>query len=380
MRTYEFSIGAAESGLRLDRYLTRHLPTSVSRAMVQRTIRQGLIMVRGRPVKAHARLRSGDVVTARFEHLPAPARDIPLEPQPIPLAIVYEDDHLLIVDKPAGLVTHPAPGHWDGTLVNAILWHLHRQAARGSGLGARGNCPEPPAQNPEPALPRAGIVHRLDKDTSGLLLVAKTEAAHHLLSRQLKARRIARRYVAIVEGHPPLDSGTVNAPIARHPTHRKVMAVRHLGGRLAVTHYRVVKRFGRALRAQGSGLGARAQPAPAIARGGPGSPEPRAQSEFPYAVLDISLETGRTHQIRVHVAHLGHPVVGDTTYGRRPRTFWETVGVTRQLLHAYRLEFQHPVTGATVVVAAPLPQDMTRWVGDAARDLLKDGAERRKRR
>ena len=362
MRTYEFCVGLAEAGLRLDRYLTQHLPISVSRAMVQRGIREGVVTVGGRPVKAHAKLHPGDVVTAQFEHVPAPARDIPLEPQPIPLAAMYEDDHLLIVDKPAGLVTHPAPGHWDGTLVNAILWHLNQQLAQGSGLRAEGKDPEPRAPSPEPALPRAGIVHRLDKDTSGLLLVAKTEAAHHLLSRQLKARRIKRRYLAVVEGHPPLDAGTVDVPIARHLTHRKVMAVRHLGGRVAVTHYRVLKRFRKALRAGGSPARLLSEPGRAGLGAVAQNPEPRALSDVAYSVLDVSLETGRTHQIRVHMAHLGHPVVGDTTYGRYPRAYWETMGVTRQLLHAYRLEFQHPVTGAPVAVTAPVPQDMTRWI------------------
>ena len=369
MRTYQFRVGSAEAGLRLDRYLARRLPSTVSRAMIQRGIRAGAVLVGDRPVnphspprmgvnphasshvgvKAHYKLHGGDVVTARFAELPAAPRDTPLTPQDIPLEIVYEDSDLLVVNKPAGMVTHPAPGHWDGTLVNAILWHLRQKTALGSGLGAQCSCPQPTAPSPQPVLQRAGIVHRLDKDTSGLLLVAKTEAAHHSLSKQMKARRIRRRYIAVVEGHLPLDSGTVNAPIGRHLIHRKEMTIRHLGGRSAVTHYRVLKR----LRAQGSGLRADAP-----------SPEPRAPSEFRYSVIDVALETGRTHQIRVHMAHLGHPVLGDPTYGRRPANFWQTLGVSRQLLHAYRLSFHHPVSNREMSLVAPMPEDMARWSGE----------------
>ena len=345
MREYEFSVGPAEAGLRLDRYLGKRLPESVSRAMIQRAIRSGLVMVGGRPVKVHHRLHPGDCVAGRFEALPAAPKDLPMAPQPIPLEVVYEDEQLLIVNKPAGLVTHPAPGHWDGTLVNALLWHL--QQAQGSGLRAQGNSPQPSASSPERPLLRAGIVHRLDKDTSGLLLVAKTELAHVALSRQLKARTLRRRYLALVEGHLPLDTGTVNAPIGRHTTHRKVMTVRHLGGRAAVTHYRVIKRF----RAQGSGLRAQGN-----------SPQPPAPNEFAYSLLDVSLDTGRTHQIRVHMAHLGYPIMGDTTYGRRLAPFWRPLGITRQLLHAYRLSFRHPETGRQLTVTAPLPEDVARWL------------------
>ena len=331
MRTYTFSVGSAETGLRLDRYLRSHLPTGVSRAMIQRGIRGGMVTVGGRRAKVHCKLHHGDVVSARFFHLPAPARHLLLTPQALPLDIVYEDAELLVVNKPAGLVTHPAPGHWDGTLVNAILWHL----STGHGAGGTGQGDD------FPPLPRAGIVHRLDKDTSGLLLVAKTEAALRALSRQLKARAIRRRYVALVDGRLPLDTGTINAPLGRHLTHRKVMTVRHLGGRLAVTHYRVLKR----------------------------ASLQELKPPLPYTVVDVSLDTGRTHQIRVHLAHLGHPLVGDATYGRRPANFWQSVGVTRQLLHAYRLGFQHPVSGRSLTVSAPVPDDMAQWCGG---DILRE--------
>lgn len=282
--------------------------------MIQRSIRAGQVTIADRPIKVHYKLQAADRIHAVFDQLPARGGEAALVPQPIPLEIVYEDATLLVVNKPAGLVTHPAPGHWDGTLVNAILWHFEQQ--RGT-------------SDTRQVLPRAGIVHRLDKDTSGLLLVAKTEAAHFALAKQLKARTLTRRYLAIVEGLMPLETGTVHAPIGRHHAHRKVMTVRHLGGRVATTHYRVIKR----VKTEGA----------------------------PHTLLELSLETGRTHQIRVHLAHLGYPVVGDATYGRRPASDWASIGVTRQLLHAYRLSFRHPGNGKEISVSAAPPEDMLRW-------------------
>src|SRR3989338_711487 len=241
--------------------------------------------------------------------------------------------------NPAGLVTPPAPGHWDGTLVNALVWHL--QNAQGSGLRAVGKGPEPRAQSPE-SLPRAGIVHRLDKDTSGLLLAAKTDMALTSLGRQLKSRTMGRRYYALVEGHMPLDQGTVRAAIGRHARHRKEMTVRHLDGRAAVTHYRVMRRYGRRVRGQ--------------------TPIGERDLTPPYTLLEIALDTGRTHQIRVHMAHLGHPVLGDATYGQRSAASWQALGIPRQFLHAYELHFQHPATGQSMTLTAPLPADMGPWV------------------
>ncbi len=329
-RTYQFMVGDAEAGLRLDQYLARRLPNTISRAMIQRAIRDGRIGIGDRQIKAHSKLHVGDVVHAQFEFLAPRGLDTILTPQEIPLEIVYEDAHLLVVNKPPGLVTHPAPGHWDGTLVNALLWHLqHGQGARDKGQGKTGfSVPRAPC--PVPPLVRAGIVHRLDKDTSGLLLVAKTESAHAVLSKQLKTRTMHRRYVALVEGHLPLNTGTVNAPLGRHLTHRKVMTVRHLGGRSAVTHYRILKRL-------------------------------ITSSGFAYTAVDVALETGRTHQIRVHLAHLGYPVLGDTTYGRLPSSFWQSMGIARQLLHAYQLDFQHPATRKAMTVVGLAPEDITRW-------------------
>ena len=366
---YQFSVGTAETGLRLDRYLTRHLPATVSRAMIQRSIRAGRVTVGDRPAKPNQRLRLGSVVVARFGELGARSRGIELTPQPIPLDIVYEDAELLVVNKPAGLVTHPAPGHWDGTLVNAILWHLsHAECGM---RNAEWNAPIPHAEFRTPHLTRAGIVHRLDKDTSGLLLVAKTEAAHAALSRQMKARAIRRRYVALVEGHLPLDAGTVDVPIGRHAIHRKEMTVRHLGGRAAVTHYRVIKRFENAECAR----------LPRDAEGGQGMRNAELQRNVPnspfrmphYTLLEVSLETGRTHQIRVHLAHLGHPVAGDTTYGRHPASCWRELGVNRQLLHAYRLSFAHPRTGQRLTLTAPVPDDIVPWTGRELPALASDG-------
>ncbi|MBI2094221.1 MAG: RluA family pseudouridine synthase [Candidatus Omnitrophica bacterium] len=301
-RTYEFTVGKAEAGLRLDLYLTRHLPTALSRSVIQRVIRSGNISVGGRSAKAHYRVRANDRLIVSFKELPPASSKHPPTAQPLPLEIAYEDSELLVVNKAAGCVTHPAPGHWDGTLVNAILWHLQ-------------DCD----------IPRAGIIHRLDKDTSGLLLVAKTVTAHTSLSRQLKARDIHRHYLAVVEGHVSLNCGTINVPIGRHQIHRKVMAVRHLGGRNAVTHYRVLKRF---------------DPLP-------------IEGGFPCTLLEISLDTGRTHQIRVHMSHLGHPVLADATYGHLPASYWRSLNLERHLLHAYRLTFRHPKTAIPHVLAAP---------------------------
>ena len=350
-RMYQFVIGSAEAGLRLDHCLARRLPTSVSRSLIQRVIREGLVLVGGEPVKVHHKLRQGDTITAQFNELPAHGGSVTLIAQDIPLDVVYEDASLLVVNKPPGLVTHPAPGHWEGTLVNAILWHF--QNAEGSRLKAQGTSLQPLASSLERSLPRAGIVHRLDKDTSGLLLIAKTARVHTALARQLKARTMRRNYLALVEGHLPLDEGTIDVPIGRHSIHRKVMTVRHLGGRSAVTHYRVIRRFaaeGSRLKAQGTSL------------------QPLASSLEPstvrYTLLDVSLETGRTHQIRVHMAHLGHPVIGDPTYGKHPGSVWQSVGVSRQLLHAYRLRFQHPVSRESLTVVAPVPADMAQWIGE----------------
>ncbi len=366
-RVYQFVVGPAEAAMRLDRYLVSHLSQSLSRTAIQRTIHGGTVTVDGRVAKAHRTLKPGETIVAQIGALPQPSRHPPLQPETMPLDIVYEDAHLLVVNKPAGLVTHPAPGHWTGTLVNGLLGYFqqkttpqnaecgmrHAELSEASitphSLPALGISGQAGALR-TPDLPRAGIVHRLDKDTSGLLLVAKTEESLRLLARQLKARTMGRRYVTIVEGRVPLDEGTVDASIGRHLADRKVMTVRYLGGRRAVTHYRVLARF-----APGSGLRALGKSPELTAL----SPEPKP---FPYTVLGVSLETGRTHQVRVHLAHLGHPVVGDLVYGQHPASFWQPLGVSRQLLHAYAMRFVHPSTGQPMAVRGSIPSDISGWV------------------
>jgi 23S rRNA pseudouridine1911/1915/1917 synthase len=220
-----------------------------------------------------------------------------------PLAVRYEDDRLLVVAKPAGLVVHPGPGHPTGTLVNALLGRPQTSLSTGGG-----------------AADRPGIVHRLDKDTSGLLLVAKDDATHLALARDLAAHRVERRYLALVQGRLPADTGTVDAPVGRHPRDRKRMAVVP-AGRRAVTHWRVLKRF------------------PAV------------------QLAEATLETGRTHQVRVHLASLRHPLVGDRTYGADP-VLAARLGVARPFLHAWRLGFRHPTDGHQVELTEPLPDDL----------------------
>lgn len=331
-RTYRFVIGPKDARQRVDRYLVQHLPKTLSRAAIRRAIEAGHVTVEAHLTKPHRLVKVGETVVARLVQLPQPSTGVTIRPEPIPLEIVYEDDQLLVVNKSPGLVTHPAPGHWSGTLVNAIAWHLVKKCQAPHGIS-------PAREVPGTFLPRAGIVHRLDKDTSGLLVVAKTETALRLLARQLKARTMSRRYVAFVDGHVPYNEGTVEAAIGRHHKDRKLMAVRYLGGRQAVTHYRVLKRFGANLQ----------------------SPIRNPQL-FPYTLLEVTLETGRTHQIRVHMAHLGHPVLGDPVYSRHPAGYWRGLGITRQLLHAYAIRFLHPATNQPVQCQITVPEDMNPWL------------------
>lgn len=334
-RTYRIVVGSKDSGKRLDRFLVQHLPETISRSMIQRSIEEGQVSVNERQLKAGRALRRGDVVRAQIASLPAKPSKITMLPQPIGLDLVFEDPYFLIVNKPAGLVTHPAPGHWDGTLVNAVLWHL-QEGEKAEGKRRK----KADGEEIEP-LPRAGIIHRLDKDTSGLLIVAKTDAARFQLARQMKARTISRRYLALVEGVIPFDQGTVSASIGRHQRHRKIMAIRHVGGRSAVTHYRVIRRFGLSAGRKEAG-----------------------DKSFVYTLIEASLETGRTHQIRVHLAHLGNPVLGDAIYSKRSASVWEALGIRRQMLHAYRLTLVHPKTNQPMTFAAPVPQDMLQWLPD----------------
>jgi len=283
-----------EAGERLDRYLARALP-ELTRSQVQRLIRQGRVTLNGALSRPSTPVRPGMRVTVRIP--PPPSEQV--SPQPIPLEVVYEDDDLLVVNKPAGMVVHPAQGHRAGTLVNALL-------ARYPGLtvGDEG---------------RPGIVHRLDKDTSGLVVVAKTEAALTHLRAQFKGRQVRKTYLALVHGQPPAPEGIIEAPVGRDPRHRQRMAV-VAGGREARTRYRLLKDLG------------------------------------DYSLLTIFPETGRTHQIRVHLAWLKVPVVGDPVYGRGRRPA-RRLGLTRQFLHAWRLAFEG-LNGETLELEAPLPDDL----------------------
>lgn len=289
---------AAEDGARLDAFLAEQMEGH-TRSSVQKLIVQGMVLVNGAPAAKNYRLRAGDKAAVE---LPDPE---PLEavPQDIPLDIVYEDRDLLVVNKPKGMVVHPAPGNPDGTLVNALLWHCGESLSGINGVV------------------RPGIVHRIDKDTSGLLMVAKNDRAHQSLAAQIADHSFTRVYNAVVYGNLRQEEGTVSAPIARHPNDRKKMAVIP-GGREAVTHYRVLERFDG------------------------------------FTLVECRLETGRTHQIRVHMAHIGHPVAGDPVYG--PKKCIASLG--GQCLHARLLGFVHPTTGEYLEFDSGLPAYFTEFL------------------
>ena len=287
-----------EVGQRLDKVLAARLG-ELSRVQIQALIREGLVTVDGQPSKAAYRVEGGERVQVR---VPVPQTPT-VQPEPIPLSVLYEDEHVAVVDKPAGMVVHPSFGHTSGTLVNAILARWPQIAAFAD-------------------LERAGIVHRLDKDTSGVIVVAKTEDALAYLQAQFKARQIEKRYLALVEGIPESSEGVIDAPIGRDPRQRKRMAVTR-DGREAVTAFRVLELYA------------------------------------DHALLEVAPKTGRTHQIRVHLAFIGHPVVGDTVYGRRK----QRIKMKRHFLHAARITFTPAPQSAPVTVEAPLPvplQDVLR--------------------
>lgn len=277
---------------RLDAALARLVP-ELTRSRAQRLIADGAVTRGGCPVKKNEKLPAGTVLELTFPD----AQEVPIAAQQIPLDVRYEDADVIVVNKPKGLVVHPAPGHADGTLVNALLAHCGDSL---SGIGGE---------------KRPGIVHRIDKDTSGLIIAAKNDFAHARLAAQLKDHSLARTYVCIVCGNLRDDVGTIDAPIGRHPTDRKKMAVTQKNSRAAVTHWRVLERFAG------------------------------------YTLVECRLETGRTHQIRVHMAYRGHPILGDTVYGHKK----PELGQSSQCLHARELAFVHPRTGAPVTVACELP-------------------------
>lgn len=292
MENKAFIVPQEHEGLRLDKYLTL-ADGDITRSAVQRLIEEEMVRVNDKTPSKNLKLRAGDRVIL---NIPAPVEAQAL-PENIPLDIVYEDEELLVVNKPRGMVVHPAAGNPDGTLVNALLYHCGDSLSGINGVL------------------RPGIVHRIDKDTSGLLIVAKNDFSHRMLAEQIKEHSFTRKYQAVVCGNIRDDSGTIDAPIGRHPTERKKMAITAKGSRNAVTHYKVLKRF----------------------KG--------------YTHVELTLETGRTHQIRVHMASIGHPVAGDPVYGGKNYL----KSLNGQCLHAFYISFVHPKTGETLTLSAPLP-------------------------
>lgn len=295
--TRELTAATEHAGVRLDAFLSAD--GALTRSQAARLIAEGRVRVNGKPAAKSARLSGGETVTVDVPQL----RETALPAQDIPLDVVYEDDDVIVVNKPTGLVVHPAPGHPDGTLVNALLHHCGDSL---SGIGGE---------------KRPGIVHRIDRDTSGLIIAAKNDAAHLALSAQLKDHSLSRTYECLVTGNMKQDSGTVDAPIGRSSADRKKMAVVPTGRR-AVTHWEVVARY------------------PGVTH------------------LRCRLETGRTHQIRVHMAYIGYPILGDTVYGAKK----EVPGLTGQCLHAVGLRFLHPRTHEVVELSCPLPEEFTRML------------------
>lgn len=294
------TVKADRDGVRIDAFLPEALP-ELTRSAAQKLLEAGRVFRNGVPVKKNYKTAEGDEFTVELPE-PKPAE---ISAQEIPLDIVYEDGDVIVVNKARGMVVHPAPGHADGTLVNALMAHCGDSL---SGIGG---------------VIRPGIVHRIDKDTSGLIIAAKNDAAHTALASQLKDHTLAREYEAIVCGRVRDDSGTVNAPIGRHPTDRKRQCVTDRNSREAVTHYEVIARYNG------------------------------------YTHVRCRLETGRTHQIRVHMAHIGHPVLGDLVYGRKK----PEKGLSGQCLHARRIRFIHPRTGEEVELSCPLPDYFTEVLG-----------------
>lgn len=293
MEQFSYRVGMEDEDERIDKWISNTL-TSLSRSYIQKLIKDNLLFVNDKPQKASYRIKVDDEI--RFQVPDAAAPVIPAED--IPLNVLYEDSDLLIVDKPKGMVVHPAPGHYSGTLVNAVMFHCKNNLSGINGVM------------------RPGIVHRIDRDTTGALIVCKNDAAHQHIASQLKLHSITRKYRAIVHGRLPLEEGSIDAPIGRDVKERKKMAVNFQNGKHAVTHYKVLKTY----------------------------------KEYTY--IECQLETGRTHQIRVHMASIGHPLLGDEVYGSRKTNFH----LNGQTLHAMTIGFIHPSTEKYLEIEAPLPE------------------------
>ncbi len=292
MERKRFEAAKEEAGIRIDKYLSQQVP-DISRSYLQKVIKDGQVTVGGKAVKANYKVAGGDVIEMDLPEAVEPE----IEPERIPLDILYEDADVILINKPKGMVVHPSAGHSSGTLVNALLYHCQGELSGINGIL------------------RPGIVHRIDKDTTGVLIACKNDRAHNVLAEQLKEHTITRRYRAIVCGNVKGEEGMVDAPIGRHQTDRKRMAVVKQGGKEAVTHYRVLERFGG------------------------------------YTYIECRLETGRTHQIRVHMTSIGHPLLGDEIYGKMKSPF----RLEGQTLHAMVFGFLHPSTGEYMEFQAPLP-------------------------
>lgn len=288
-----FRVKKENAGIRIDKYLSDNME-DISRSYLQKLLKEKSITVNEKEIKANYKVQEGDVVSVS---VPEP-EEPDILPEEIPLDILYEDDSLMVVNKPKDMVVHPSAGHLSGTLVNAVLFHC-----KGNLSGING-------------IMRPGIVHRIDKDTTGALLICKTDTCHRILAEQLKVHSITRKYRAVVQGNLKDDEGTIEGPVGRHPADRKKMAINYKNGKEAVTHYRVLERFGNA------------------------------------TYIECQLETGRTHQIRVHMASIGHPLLGDTTYGSSKNPYH----LQGQALHAMVIGFLHPVTNTYMEFTAPLPE------------------------
>lgn len=292
--TYEWIVDADSAKTRIDKYITENFGEEASRSQVQLWIADGQVNVNDGPVKSNYKVSMGDRILLK---VPEPSK-VEIIPEDLPLEVAYEDADVIVVNKPRGMVVHPAPGHSSGTLVNALMYHCKDLS------GINGEL-------------RPGIVHRIDKDTTGLIMAAKNDKAHASLAGQLKEHSVNRRYLALVHGNISHDQGTIDAPIGRDPHDRKLYTVTDRNSKRAVTHFTIVERFG------------------------------------DYSLLELKLETGRTHQIRVHMKYIGHPLVGDPVYGKS-----KGIKLNGQALHAAVLGFVHPSSGEYMEFSAPMPDDM----------------------